>query len=263
VADPLTSAFAKLERAKAHSEALRADIHEVGQGNRYRIPVTFEKDADTGGGRLVIGEVPAHPAKWGLMLGDAIHNYRCALDHAWWELAIRQLGRQPTEKEARAIQFPINKPTSAWAPGNYVKWVGKAATKVARDAQPDRGLDAKELHPFEALRRLSNEDKHRFVHPTVNVYHAMEFEIRFGGEEGKVYPDAELGTFIKIEQPAAPGKEVLIFPPDSPVFEPDTEWEARLTGYVAVAGRWDVLQVVDGIRDWITTVLGRFAPLLK
>lgn len=259
----LASAFAKLERAKAHTDCLRSDIHEVGQGNRYRLPVAFERDPQTGGGRLIIADVPEHSDDWGLIIGDAIHNFRSALDHAWWELAIRHLKRQPTEKEARSIQFPINRPTTKWVPGNYIQWVGIKATKIAQDVQPDRGLDAAGLHPFEALRRFSNEDKHRFIATTVNVYHRIQFTLRVGDTLSYPVPENDIGTLIKIEQPAAPGKEVLVFPPDSPVFHPDVEYECYLTGYVAVAGRWDVLQVLDSIGEWIAAVLDRLAPLLK
>ena len=44
------------------------------------------------------------------MLGDIIHNLRSTLDALAYAVAIKSLGRAPTAKEARAIQFPSSIP---------------------------------------------------------------------------------------------------------------------------------------------------------
>src|SRR6266511_2429033 len=50
---------------------------------------------------------PFPTIEWGVRIGDCLHNLRSALDHVVWQLALLHLQRQPTDKEARRIQFPI------------------------------------------------------------------------------------------------------------------------------------------------------------
>lgn len=43
----------------------------------------------------------------GDVIGDILHNLRSALDCLAWQLAITHLGREPTDKEAGIIYFPL------------------------------------------------------------------------------------------------------------------------------------------------------------
>jgi len=44
---------------------------------------------------------------WPLIVGDAVHDLRSALDHLMWQLAIVYLGRQPKKTEARDIRVRL------------------------------------------------------------------------------------------------------------------------------------------------------------
>jgi hypothetical protein len=46
----------------------------------------------------IVETLPEIDEEWGLMVGDAIHNIRCALDHLWWQLAIDHLDRRLRRK---------------------------------------------------------------------------------------------------------------------------------------------------------------------
>lgn len=50
--------------------------------------------------------IEAPVEEWSLLVGDALHNYRSALDALTWELAHLD-GHEPTEAMARRIYFPI------------------------------------------------------------------------------------------------------------------------------------------------------------
>jgi hypothetical protein len=111
--------------------------------------------------------VPEIAPSWPLMIGECVYNLRCALDHLWWELAIDHLGREPTDKEAPAIQFPIypRTPPERFESQRFLKHVGD---KVVQKAKMVQGFDRSEgvESLLGVLADLSNHDKHRRIQPT-------------------------------------------------------------------------------------------------
>ena len=196
VADPLDNARAKHRQAQRHAELLRADIRDAGEGEPFSIPLVEETDGD-GALHLRVGHLVARPEEWGLMFGDAVHNFRSALDNGWWALACEHLSREPNEQEAPQIQFPILRPGREWAPGNHVRWVGKNAVTFAGKLQPDpQGYPPDVVHPLVALNRFSNVDKHRSIHPTIHILERIVFQIRRDDGDPVPLPELPLGTFI-------------------------------------------------------------------
>lgn len=115
---------------------------------------------------------PDEVLRWGVMLGDALHNVRSALDHLVWQLVLLN-GQQPT----RANQFPICDSEKEYL-GDGGKRKGKQQAclqgvkpehvKLIDERQPYlEPLElGKKLHPLSVLRDLSNEDKHQVIHLT-------------------------------------------------------------------------------------------------
>jgi hypothetical protein len=104
----LRGVFAKLERASEHIAALDHEVREFQGAN----PITTFAEFEGGTTFLVKVRVPETPdLRWGVLLGDAIHNVRCALDHAVWELVRRNVRArfkaQPTQAQERRITYPI------------------------------------------------------------------------------------------------------------------------------------------------------------
>jgi hypothetical protein len=106
------------------------------------------------------------------MVGDTVHNMRCVLDHIWWQLAVAHLQREPTEQEAKDIQFPIlSDPAmrdniTLYTSHRFFRHVNPCQSQRVRLLQPYMRRDDDEgLDPLEALADLSNTDKHRFLHP--------------------------------------------------------------------------------------------------
>lgn len=104
-----------------------------------------------------------------LLVGDIIHNWRCALDHQMWAIT------PETERSRRGtqVQFPIHHKES-----DYGKWrkawqpfYGEKVLAVIEDAQPCRVPNGK-IHPLGLLQVLSNQDKHRL--PTVMAHVAVD-----------------------------------------------------------------------------------------
>lgn len=99
------SCWSKIGRADEHINALKEKLREWRDSNPY-VPA---KKIDANGSRhSVVVNVKKRPSLevWSLITGDAIHNLRSALDHLAVAICRDQV-KQLTEKEERAIQFPI------------------------------------------------------------------------------------------------------------------------------------------------------------
>lgn len=102
----MASARLRIGRAKAHMLQL---LEELG---RYMSEGPFSAVADEsadGSGlyayRLRVDPPP--PQHWSLLLGDAVHNARAALDYAVVAMATASAGRDLTDEQARHLQFPL------------------------------------------------------------------------------------------------------------------------------------------------------------
>lgn len=165
----LSSCEAKLVRAREHLETLKAESDlVVHKGGLYTIRVRqTEIDPETGWCSVFLIRHEMPEPRLGVILGDAVHNLRCALDYIVEELAVAS-GLGPSKER----YFPIFESESAFrrrvlAPdGKTAKKHGPleeiraGLTEITRlqpyQRQPDPRGD-----PLWLIQRLSNADKHR------------------------------------------------------------------------------------------------------
>ena len=102
--------------------------------------------------------------RWAFVVSDAIHQTRSALDNAVFALWIDHSGEPKTERESRAIAYPIYTDPSAYRRRRSAL-VGGCAAEAIRlidDQQPFNLPDGeRDQHRLVALREMSNLDKHR------------------------------------------------------------------------------------------------------
>lgn len=150
---------------------------------------------------------------WAVILGDVVHNWRSALDHLVWQLVALDAEKDGSTDH----QFPI-----ASSGGAY--W---SRTKDGQDSlrtrrlrhisdrhkimidrlQPYRTNEPGKLESLEALRDMSNHDKHRLLHTMLLAVDARP-------EQGfRFVPNADAGEWVKSKtgflDPAGP-TEVLV-----------------------------------------------------
>lgn len=110
---------------------------------------------------------------WGIILGDALHNLRSALDHLVAQLVLLNTGKRSTNANA----FPIcDAGSTYWSIGKKgepskrettLKGVSDAHKALIDEMQPYRTrIPPTAIHALSALRDLSNHDKHRLIHLT-------------------------------------------------------------------------------------------------
>lgn len=182
MAGPFDSAWLKWGRAVTHAQALEADIERVALDS-HREPfgtVTAKYDPKRHGFAMVVEYVRPMPVEWNLMLGDVIGNFRACLDHVAWALVLR--GRTPnlSEKEARAVSFPIAKDGTKFRSmlTRQLPGVHDADITIVRRYQPYlRGKTRLRWHVLTLLDSMVKSDKHREIQGLWMVPDRASYEI--------------------------------------------------------------------------------------
>jgi len=158
----------KLDRAKVHTDELEASVDAFLRSKPYRI--VGEKDVQAWEYvQRVYLNVP-FPSSWPLLIGDALHNMRCGLDHIVYSIAVKAGPVGDTEK----IQFPIFRTEAGFhskRARQFIRLLPTAAKDAVESLQPYQGLygdDGSYTHPLWHLQRLNSVDKHRhfIIHGT-------------------------------------------------------------------------------------------------
>lgn len=183
----LTSARVKFERGKLHTRTAKREMFRFFKS--YEEP-TFrvEPDGDTSGLGigdefacfLVVDEVsyPDLPDSFSARFGDAIHNYRAALDHVAWQLV--RHGSDPNSKRPNLVQFPIltfESDFRAWQDRRLPGVAAKQVEFIHSRHGYKRGKATNEM--LLAIADLSNEDKHRAIHSVVAVPAGIQHDVAF------------------------------------------------------------------------------------
>lgn len=156
------AALAKHQRAQVHMRALNEMLQSFHDHWRP------EKTDDVPEGMVRIRLLHPPPDEIGLILGDAVHNMRSALDYATCSLV--EFGQQNVDLSR--TQFPFGKleqPLTATEKKNAS--LGDIAIQPLMMIEEARRCGGEAL---ELLRLLSNQDKHRLLLATV----ARQFPMR-------------------------------------------------------------------------------------
>ncbi|HVA08440.1 MAG TPA: hypothetical protein VNG12_17025, partial [Acidimicrobiales bacterium] len=157
----------KLDRAKEHWGALNREIRSFLGDHAIGPAATYDPLQ-----RLYIfriGTVEPLPVRWGIVVGDIVHNTRSALDHLVTQLVIAN-GHRPGRHHA----FPVCLTLSDWRrqveqakPGKAaLDGVAPGAVSLIQSIQPyQTGVEEDAgRSTIAGLQRLWNTDKHQLVH---------------------------------------------------------------------------------------------------
>ncbi len=158
MADRLESAWLKLDRAHEHRETFSRLGTE--RGHEITRPWPLSHDPENDEFTLTLGKVPSPKPGLSLVLGDAVHNYRSALDHLAFQL-VKHPDRKPREKRTPdgEISFPICASEKTYC-AKSIQGAADRAKDEIRAIQPfNLGWD-----PLLVLKKLDDRDKHRTIH---------------------------------------------------------------------------------------------------
>ena len=187
---PLRSSIKKVSHAEKHIQALykaTTDWHRDPPYVLFGSSTPYEPGLPYIQFDFQIASVREPPDTLGLIVGDVLTNLRAALDHIAWQLAILNLGREPTPKEAPDIHFPIALSHPKFKTARMVSkgYLTHAQQLVVRRHQPYRlKRYTPHLQALAVLNQLVNADKHRITHGVVVTAH--ESGVKFEAEDGEI-----------------------------------------------------------------------------
>ena len=123
-----SGARSKVDRALEHLQTLDAHIQQTIASEPQPIGAHYEPEIESISLYAIGIDFPV--MGWGVRIGDCLHNLRSALDHIAWQLALDYLEREPTEAEAKAIQFPIEDTADRFERARVRPYVGRTLRSV-------------------------------------------------------------------------------------------------------------------------------------
>ena len=161
---PLSDARGRLKRASEYLAKLDDLVKAMPNPEDNRVLVDYKSQL---GCHVVAIHLAVLPDPESVPLAtEVVHNLRCALDYAAWQLAVlRRGGREPDEEEAREIAFPICDNPRSLSGAQVLGHVGKEAAKELRLHQPYATPLGGAHNPslLGPLRDLDNFSKHRLL----------------------------------------------------------------------------------------------------
>lgn len=183
---PFNGCRQRIERAKAHREALAEAWEHFLDSNPYRVIVHMENN---GTGRIWVE--PTHslgiPPVFGLEFGEMLYQLRSALDGCIFDAAVLDSGQNPPPNE-RNLEFPICESRADY-PKKAARNLGPLAEKrkaIVESVQPYNApnVTAEELmcSPHRCLRILNDwarKDRHRRLHFIGSLHSDAKPMLRF------------------------------------------------------------------------------------
>lgn len=170
---------AKLNRGREHMETFVREGRAFVERSPLAIEPWYSDDFREYEFRVRISE-PPDVLRWSLLIGDALNNFRSALDHAVYAVAAHSTGSDPPPGW-RNLQFALTDTLEAF----------KAECKQGRlRGVPGEAVDAIRVsQPFippsgslGRLQELNNTDKHQLLHLVAGLPEETEVKITNAGQ---------------------------------------------------------------------------------
>lgn len=256
VSDPLRSARIKLKRANLHASTAQREMFRFGKKHPSpTMHIENKSNVEAGAGDTVTLDLvldrgfPDLPDSFAARFGDAIYNYRCALDHIAWQLV--KHGSEPDPAEDRRVQFPIYSTQQDFRRNRASRLPGVDPRGPVDFIEARHGYVGGKAtnETLLTLARLSNDDKHRSLHLMFTTPSHAKHTVTFEGcqpigfvmppERPKLVPDAVIATLT-----------ILVTTADFAV-----KVKPALLVYVALEDWSNVLQVLSEIRAEVEEIL--------
>jgi len=210
--------------------------------------------------------VDAPELRWGVLVGDVLHELSSVLDHIAWQFALRHKANPD-----RRTAWPVCMTEEAWDERwckDMVRHILDPHRTFIRERQPYHAPNgtAPESHAFAMLRELSRVDKHKILHTALLV--PLDVDVLFDLTD--VEPISADDVTMFVDEPIHHGAKfarVVGLRPAGP--NPDVQVKAKLSLYVAFVGpdygwmdRGMVFYVLRAIRNTVEKVIDEASDLL-
>lgn len=255
----LLSARAKLWWGSQNLERLNKTVGSSLKGDGAAFIAEREADSRYS---IVLDTTNIPTSLWALLLGDAVHGFRGALDHTAWQTVLHGKGLSESKRKQNRIQFPIFDRPEAFDNAALLPYVGDECRTVFLEAQEyDRPEDTRRLR---ILAALSNDDKHRLLIPSVLSLAPEDIQLRVGHNDDIASIGEFIGTIRAGER--LEGQAVIGYIPDVVVTgaNPDMKVEGNLSAFVAFEGRGGITARINdlaGVGLYVKEIIQQFEAL--
>lgn len=264
---PLLGGLPKLNRGDDHLKALMADMEQWLGSEPYLLDPQRTDDHCEYRLHAHVPDDKLPPIlEWALVTGDALSNYRGALDQMVYTLAAlnTDLSEPP---DAHLLSFPIATSKSKFEKmGRSIEQLPPELRMRIESVQPylsDR-YETVAHHPLVRLRDLNNIDKHRLLHFAVLNVTLFEGEFKVQGSMG----EDPGGTIWVNTEPLEQGAPVVVIKFDRPTMLEETDIHLRLriafhpTDGGTSTGR-SLPDEMNDIREEVIRLVKMFNPELR
>jgi hypothetical protein len=252
----------KLEWAKQHAYRVKTDIQgwaDVQSKNLTAVEIGKEYDDRKGCYVFRVTKFEPLPIQWSLVIGDALYNYRAALEYLAWHLV--RAGTDPKPRSPKSVQFPIVATPEDFGNStkNRLPGVKPAHLAVVERHQPYHAAEQPSHHPLSVLVELSNTDKHYELQGAF-IRHFGEFRINFVSASDfnfeRLEPPEQLRDYFYL------GAELALA--YGRITGPNPDVRVNFEGSSSIClqnGMW-VGDALDKIAEMITEIVNEIEPLL-
>lgn len=261
--DPLADARHKIERGRKRLFDLKEVERALNDPTKERMVIDYDPEHGCHISSFVFDELP--PVDLALTLGECIHALRGALEYVTWQLACKAKSREPTDKEARKIQFPICDNPSWFSGSAVLKHVEEDAAKELALHQPyaEKLGQAHDPASLSLLRDLSNQDKHRLIVISAHTMNPATADVRWQNPRATGIRTEPINDEERAIEPPFPVKlpmdRFFTEPPEVAVhtkFEIKKQPAARI--FFDGPGESFHLAKLDALADCVELIVGRF-----
>jgi hypothetical protein len=247
----LAGCHAKLNRANEHLDSLQTEV----RGYPISVEILPEHDPQRGELILRVTRVPEFPIRWGTLIGDALHNWRSALDYLAHELIKLDDGKYWSHS-----QFPIadeiENLAKSWRFQGTMERLSPEHRALMEFFQPYTSTWDPKQDTLVWLRFLSDLDKHRVI---IGTFMASDFFRTIRTTPIKNWIPGKW-HYELVGVPLYPGAELLRI--EGRPVGPDAQVKVDLdfAPYVTLPGGPRLEKVLGRIRARVTEVVEAFEP---
>ncbi len=256
----------KLDWAKKHVDTLKRDVRawaDLQTEPPFELGKEFYPDLNCFS--VFIAGIEEMPIEWSLIIGDALTNFRAALDYLAHDLVGR--GSKPQLRGKATPQFVVcrdSKDVKGQINGR-MPGIRTAHRAIIKDYQPYTWQAERDRHPFALLDALVRRDKHRQIEPVFAQY-LRELNVSVIESRDFAVDGVEPGSIFTAMTPTIPHFELdaeLVRVFGQPT-GPNPDVEMSLQGPLTIAfknGEW-VQETLDDIGAMIAQLFTELEPVL-
>jgi hypothetical protein len=220
---------AKLDRAREHVDTFDNETMAFSREHPYSIFSKHYPKTQHMTFRYVGDGTRPPITRWGVLIGDVLHEVSSALDHIAWQLALKT-----RPNPARTTAWPVCVRDGDWegqGTKQMLRHIGADDRAFIKTKQPypaPQGMDPL-THWAAMLRTLSRIDKHRVIHAAA----VMPLDADINLDFVNVTP---LSDLVLYNEPVKQGAKFarLCIQPTGP--NPDVKMEVNASTYIAFIG---------------------------